>query len=316
MGLAQFDSRKTYFDGAGTPITGFRKTEQAIKLAKLDWDVDKRPIYLADGTPVENFFCNVKSDDGTQLGVVGKDYGIVSNRDAFDFIDSMIEGGADIECAGSYKDLKKTFIVAKTDPLKILGDDFQPYILVTNSFDGSGAVQAMFTPVRVFCSNCLVVANKQAPFKIPIRHSRNVLDRLQIARDTLLQNSKYLDYLKTKSETWATTKFTKADFTKHVIPAVLDKMGVNNIKERKRNKNREEEVRHELMKAYTTSDLGNYSNTAYRAIQAVADYESHAEPARNTDNPQLYMQRVAVGMVLLNAAIQAISARSSVKRIY
>ena len=126
MGLAQFDSRKNYFDGAGTSITGCQKTEQAIKLAKLDWDVEKRPIYLADGTPVDNFFCNVKSDDGTQLGIVGKDYGIVSNRDAFAFIDSMIEGGAEIECAGSYKDLKKTFIVAKTEPMKILGDDFQP----------------------------------------------------------------------------------------------------------------------------------------------------------------------------------------------
>ena len=66
MGLAQFDSRKNYFDGAGTSITGCQKTEQAIKLAKLDWDVEKRPIYLADGTPVDNFFCNVKSDDGTR----------------------------------------------------------------------------------------------------------------------------------------------------------------------------------------------------------------------------------------------------------
>ena len=75
MGLAQFDSRKTYFDGAGTPITGCQKTEQAIKLAKLDWDVEKCPLYLADGTPVDNFFCNVKSDDGKQLGVVTYLYG-------------------------------------------------------------------------------------------------------------------------------------------------------------------------------------------------------------------------------------------------
>lgn len=316
MGLAQFDSRKTYFDGAGTPITGCQKTEQAIKLAKLDWDVEKCPLYLADGTPVDNFFCNVKSDDGKQLGVVGKDYGIVSNKDAFEFIDSMIDGGAEFECAGSYRDLKKTFIVAKTEPMKILDDNFQPYILVTNSFDGSGAVQAMFTPIRVFCSNCLVAANKQAPFKIPIRHSRNVLDRLQIAKETLLKNTRYLEYLKTQSETWATTKFTKSDFNKHVIPAVLKEMKVTDVKERKRNKNREEEVRNEIMKTYNATDLNNYSNTAYRAIQAIADYESHAEPARNTDNPQLYMRRITVGMVLLNATIQAVSARIGLKRIY
>ena len=212
--------------------------------------------------------------------------------------------------------MKKTFIVAKTEPMKILDDNFQPYILVTNSFDGSGAVQAMFTPIRVFCSNCLVVANKQAPFKIPIRHSRNVLDRLQIARETLLKNTRYLEYLKTQSETWATTKFTKSDFNKHVIPAVLKEMKVTDVKERKRNKNREEEVRNEIMKTYNATDLNNYSNTAYRAIQAIADYESHAEPARNTDNPQLYMRRITVGMVLLNATIQAVSARIGLKRIY
>lgn len=140
MGIAKYDSRRNYFDGAGQQITGCAKIDDAIKLAELDYEVIKKPIFLADGTEVKNQFCNIKSNDGTQLGVVGKDYGIVQNQDAFKFLDSMIDEGAQFECGGHFKDYKKTFIVAKTEPMKILGDEFSPYILFTNSFDGSGSV--------------------------------------------------------------------------------------------------------------------------------------------------------------------------------
>ena len=313
MRLAKFDSRKNYFDGAGMPITGCQKTEQAIKLAELDYTVEKRPIYLGDGIPVKDNFCTVKSDDETQLGIVGKDYGIVQNQEAFDFIDSIIKDGAEFECAGHFKGFKKTFIVAKTEPMKILGDDFQPYLLFTNSFDGSGSIKAMFTPVRVFCSNAIVVATKKAVNQITIRHSRNAHEKLYIARETLLKNTAYLQMLKQESETWATTRFTRGDFKNHVVPALLKELKLTTEKERKRSVDRIDEVTENIMATYNAVDLGNYNNTAYKAIQAVADYESHAEPMRNTNNPQIYMQRIMAGMVLLNTAVQVIQARTGLK---
>ena len=314
MGLAKFDSRRNYFDGAGTEITGCQKTEQAIRLAGLDYTVEKRPLFLADGTLVADNYCTVKSDDNTQLGVVGKDYGIVQNSEAFDFIDSIIKEGAEFEAAGHFKGFKKTFMVAKTESMKILGDNFQPYLLFTNSFDGSGSIKAMFTPVRVFCSNALVMASKQATNQITIRHSGNALQKLYIARDTLLKNTEYLNILKAESEAWAATRFTRADFKNHVIPALLKEMKLTDDKERKRSVNRIDEVTANIMKTYNATDLGNFDNTAYKAIQAVADYESHAEPMRNTNNPQIYMQRIMAGMVLLNTAIQAVRAKTGIRR--
>lgn len=313
MGIAKFDSRKTYFDGAGRSITGCQKTEQAIKLAGLDYTVEKRQIFLEDGVPVKDSFCTVKSDDGTQLGVVGKDYGIVQNSEAFDFIDSIIKEGAEFECAGSFKGFRKTFMVAKTEPMKILDDDFQPYLLFTNSFDGSGSVRAAFTPVRVFCSNAIVMAFKQAVNKITIRHSSNALDRLYIARETLLKNTKYLEMLKANSEEWAKTPFSKADFKNHVVPALLSELKMTEDKDRKRNVGLADKVASEIIETYNASDLQNYNNTAYKAIQAVADYESHARPMRDTNNPQIYMQRIMAGMVLLHIATDFNDLISSVK---
>lgn len=309
MGILQFDARKTYFDSCGTKIEGAQKTEQAIKLAGLDFTVSKHQLYLADGTIAKNCFANVRDDTNTVLGQVKDRYEILQNNEAFDFMDSLCDQGANFVNAGCIKDGKKSYIVAETEPMKILGDEFKPYILFTNSFDGSTGVQAMFTPVRVFCSNCFVAASKEATNKITIKHSKNVKDRLMIARDTLLQNTKYLEFLKSRSEELATTKFTQSQFE----DLVTDLVPISEI-DLAENKNsaivaRAEDFRNAIMTAYNQDDLQNYNDSVYKAIMAIADADSHKEPNRNTGNEFYMMKRIMKGMVLLNVAAQLISHR-------
>ena len=161
-----FDSRKVYFDELGNKITGCQKTAVALKLSGLDYKVEKKPVFLEDGKEIPDRFATVRSDNGLVLGVVGKDYCVLDNEEGFEFIDEIMgEGGADFETAGSWDKGKRAFIVAKTEPINICGDEFAPYILFTNSHDGSGSIKAMFTPVRVACNNALVLAEKQATVK-------------------------------------------------------------------------------------------------------------------------------------------------------
>lgn len=296
MGILQFDSRKTYFDGCGVEIPKTAmNSEQVMHLAGLDYSVEKVPLYLANGTPAKDCFATVRSDTNEVLGQVGKGYTVLNNVDAFKFLDSLYEEGAVFAHAGQTK--SKIFVVAETEPIKICGDDFKPYILFNNSFDGSTGVSAMFTPVRVFCSNCFVQATKQATNKIKIRHSKNVVDNLYIARDILLENTKYLQHLKEKSEKLAVTTLTRDEFVNMTTSVLLPKEGeATELK-----KERAQEALENILACYDQDDLQNYNDTAYKALMAVADYDSHKDPVRNTNNEFLMMKRVMRGMLFLNA---------------
>lgn len=158
-------------------------SEQAIVAAGLDWTVDTKPLFLADGTQAPSN-ATVRSDNGNILGVVGKNYTPLQNKNAFTFFDEFINSGqASFETAGSLKDGKKIWALAKInkDPLVIAGDDIvDKYILLSNSHDGTTAVRAGFTPIRVVCANTMAMAHQKGTSQlIRIKHGKNVADNLE-----------------------------------------------------------------------------------------------------------------------------------------
>ena len=90
-------------------------------------------------------------------GVVGKDYHIVQNIDAFAFFDSIVGGkdGILYETAGALGKGEKIFITAKLPDYIHVGksDLIEQYLFLTTSHDGGGSITAAFTPVRIVCNN-------------------------------------------------------------------------------------------------------------------------------------------------------------------
>jgi hypothetical protein len=72
------------FDAAGTLAPD---SETAIELAHLDWNVCKEPIALMDGRKVDDYFALVRQDTRNALYVVGNEYEVLQNREAFAFLD-------------------------------------------------------------------------------------------------------------------------------------------------------------------------------------------------------------------------------------
>ena len=322
MGIAKYDvqreerkaravgtERVRYFDGIGEDVRKASSLETAITTAKLDFEVVKYPIdYRVDvpttiGTTVANhhevpkFFATVRKDTGEALGIVGQGYQILQNREAFDFLDSMA-AEAKFETAGSYgRDGAKSFITMSTEPMKILGDEFKPYMLFTNSFDGSGSIRVMYTPIRVFCSNCLAIAIKQATNKISIRHSISMKERLETARRVLLGNTQYMEAIKSISEEMALKPYTSEQFKALVKARFATPEYVSDLA-----KARAEEHIAALLQAYNQDDLQNFNGTVYKAVQAFADYESHKPVFRNTATMQYKnIDTVRNGMPMTNA---------------
>lgn len=315
MGILQYN-RKKFFEEVGTEIGADQQhsLDEVIKLSGLDYVVEKVKSYDEDGEEIGSYHTRYFDKDGIKhnLGAgLKKQYTVLQNYEAFDFLNDLL-GDVEVECAGSTHGGNRAFICVSTKPMKILDDDVTPYINFVNSHDGGSSVMAMLTPIRMFCSNCLMLSIKQAANKISIKHSKNVQQNLYIAKDVLLRNTKYLECIKTQMEELATMRFTRKQFVDDLTVKVLQFMGLydedGNPIEKKRNNGLAESYREAMLAAWSANDLANYGNTAYAAIQAMLDFESHRTFARNNENPETRFKAVLGGMLISDFALQYIKA--------
>src|SRR5258708_7538110 len=89
--------------GLGTVVDHAPNSEEAIKLAHLEWEVTQQPIYTdsaqqtlegtADKAKVAGWVANVRKDTGDVLGVVTDRYKAVQNAEAFNFCDGRLADG-------------------------------------------------------------------------------------------------------------------------------------------------------------------------------------------------------------------------------
>lgn len=325
MGIAQYQAneviRSRFFDEVGRPIQGATNLEEAIVQSGLDYEVQKLPVFFNPRigktpkmTKVPDRFVVYRTDNHTPMGVVGKKYEILQNREAFNFLDSLIAGGAMFETAGTYGlNGAKSFISISTQKLKVLDDDIQPYIVLTNSFDGTGTIKVSFSPIRVFCSNTLALISKKVKNmklnNFSVRHTKSMKIAMEQGKEILFQNTQYLETLKAISELLAVTPFSEEAFKK--MCEVFYPIDNNQTKKAV---TMNTEMLEELFRAYKQDDLGNFSGTAYRAFQAISDFESHKTSQRSTDRENERGLVMAVnGMPILTQALEYIMDQTGVK---
>ncbi len=97
----------------------------------------------------------MRGDTGQVLGVVGKEYEVVQNADAFSFFDAIIGGDRIMhETAGALGKGERIFITTQLpDYIKVGNDDLiEKYLFLTTSHDGFGTITAAFTPITIVCN--------------------------------------------------------------------------------------------------------------------------------------------------------------------
>ena len=147
--------------GLGQKLDGPATAAAAIQAANLDWKVEKVPLHIHQGKfcrEVPDRFAIVRNDESlfqgppTVLGIVGRDYTPLQNREAFDWFDPIADGAKAIyHTAGALGDGERVWILAKLpDAIQVIGDDIaDKFLLLSNSHDGSSSVQVKFTPIPV-----------------------------------------------------------------------------------------------------------------------------------------------------------------------
>ena len=140
-------------------------------------------LQLSKDDIISSHCATVDERNDKTLGVVGSEYGVVQNTKAFEFINFIekVSGVAPkIETAGRLGNGERIFITARLGEDSFLSpqDSIKNYVVFTNSHDGSGAVMAFFTPVRVICQNTLNMAIRECPNKVVFKHTKHVNTRL------------------------------------------------------------------------------------------------------------------------------------------
>ncbi len=188
-----FSVQEKAWHGLGTIVEHYPNSEMALKYAGLDFVVAKRPNIhkLDEGKEVvsaDSFF-TYRTDNGDILGSkLGRDYEVVQNTDAFAFFDAIVGGdGIQYETAGALGKGERIFITAKLPGYIVVDRDdlVEKYLFLTTSHDGTGAITAAFTPVRIVCNNTLNMALRDCTSKITIRHTRDARSRLETAHKVL-----------------------------------------------------------------------------------------------------------------------------------
>ena len=303
---SMFSVREKPWHGLGTVVMEAPSSVQALKLAGLDWDVVQEDIYTRFGGKVDGYKANLRNTDRRVLGVVSDRYKVVQNVEAFSFTDELLGAGVRYETAGSLQEGRKVWLLARLPKEYIIsGEQVSPYLVFSNTHDGSGAVKVALTPVRVVCCNTLNLALDTAKRSWSMIHTGNIRDKLQEAEDTLFMAEAYMMQLGKEFGNLQRQKITDrqvAEYIEMLLPLEKDATAIQN----KNITKLREDMAHRY---YDAPDLQGTGKNAYRFLNAVSDFATHAKPLRRTANHKenLFM-RTMDGNPLIDKAYQLVKA--------
>lgn len=276
-----FYTREKPWHGLGVKVADAPGSEEALAASGLDWKVGQKDIFTKDGQHIPGFKANVRESDQKILGIVSDRYKVVQNREAFAFTDKLLGEGVRYETAGSLNGGRKVWVLARMPREYImLGDRISPYMVFSNTHDGSGAIRVAMTPVRVVCNNTLNLALSTAARSWSAMHTVNVRDKIGDAERTLFMAEDYMDMLGREMENLSRIKLTDSKAVESIHFLLPMDESMSKVQKKNISKLREDmEARY-----FDAPDLQDTQRNAYRLINAVSDFATHSKPLRESGN--------------------------------
>ena len=303
---SMFYVRETPWHGLGTKVMEAPDSEGALIAAGLNWNVIQEPIFTGENEPIRGYKANIRDSDRRVLGVVTDRYKVIQNHGAFAFTDELLGQGVRYETAGSLQDGKKVWLLAHMPHEYIIsGERISPYLLFSNTHDGSGAIKVALTPIRVVCNNTLNLALSTAKRSWSMVHTGDIRSKMQEARDTLFMAERYMDELGKEFEALRLKRLSDQKVMEYieVLLPVEDGSTPQQIKNIER-------LREDMkIRYFDAPDLQDTGKNAYRFINAVSHFATHAKPLRRTSNyKENLFARTAEGNPLIDRAYQMMCA--------
>ena len=246
-----------------------RKKIDALDKVGLHFDVEKRPIFFGPNMKkIADKFATVRTDNETDMGIVGKGYEICPNDKAFafaDYIDSNLvftRGGL------TYSGL--CWVIGQLPAIKILGEDYIPCLCLQNSFNGKYCLRANIVALHDATGSQVNLNLNGITSTIKVKHSASLPSRMRQGQEALAAVTEYMDGIRKVAEKYAQVKMTKEQI--EMFLGILFPIRPNMSEQVKANV-----VANRSMFLSCYDDDGNKSNygNAWGLIRAYADYTTH-----------------------------------------
>jgi phage/plasmid-like protein (TIGR03299 family) len=237
-GVASFASfREPAWHNLGTVFDTEKNTSEMLVAANLNnWNVRLDELTIPSNmTSDKNYQYVVRTNptDKSQtdvLGIVGERYVPLQNEELFAFGDNILDGGGRWETAGSISGGRVVFGSLALERETVLdpngvADVVKTYLLINTSHDGSIAIQASITPVRVVCANTLNVALNRTKKKdgvkqsFKIRHTQTAQGKVAVARQALGMANSYMDEFDKMAHAMIAKEISAQDFNNIILAA-------------------------------------------------------------------------------------------------
>lgn len=283
---SMFSVRETPWHGLGAVLDEYPMgIDDALDKSGLGWAVEQEPILrpspvgFGAGPIIPGYKANIRSDSGDVLGIVSNDYTVVQNRDAFKFLDSLIGSDLHFETAGSIWDGRRVWVLARLPEfVEVGGDATGTYIYVANSHDGSLAVTAAVTPIRIVCQNTLGLALRGARQSYKFRHVGDLQEKFDEARRVLDLTLDYERQFKILGDRLANVTVSTDTFSREVLRPLLamDELGLGDRAKKNRSDQHDRIMGIFLGNGPDGDTRGNSPYTAWSAVNAIGEYADWA----------------------------------------
>lgn len=299
-----FSAVETPWHRIGVVTDSALTSSEAIVQSGLDWNVSVRPLvtFGSDGQTEGKFievpdnYATVRDSDESVLGVVGKRYEPIQNLECFSFLDNVLDDyDAKYETAGAIDNGRIIFVLLNLGKDIVVGDDVTvPYLLLTNSHDGSTSIKALTTPIRVVCQNTLTMALGNYKSSFSFRHTQNVRGRIDEARNSLELSYKYVDGFQEEVERLVEQQVTDDQFA-NLVQTI---MPVPELKDDESNMQvviKGRQAHESIMQNFRNPEFSEQSESAWAGMNAMSNYELWTAPIRNEERDMRIAKRTIQG---------------------
>lgn len=300
--IAFLGNRNDIWHKMGQEMVPGQSIEAWATAAGLGWSAVKVPALVAlNGPrfdhiepgkrmlPAEDRSFVVRSDTGAMLGYVSgqtekEGYQIVQPSDVLSWFDRYIQvdDRFQLDVCGSLEGGKRIWATAKYNgDIDVAGERHSARVLMSTTFDASGATVNQATMTRVVCQNTLRIAHADARSAIKTRHSTR-FDAVKVGRE-LAQLAQGFAQYKAIGDAMARVEMSAQDvsnFFKTILEIPFDAKK-EDVSTRKMNQFAD------LSRAYSTSVReGAEKNTVWSALQAVTRYADHDRSVQTGGLPE------------------------------
>jgi len=329
-----YSARETPWHRLGVVMPEAVGPDEALRLARADYEVFKSPVRYAagaelvgmteDGKPIEQTrwvdqegnYTTWRTHPETGLPValgkgLGDDYTVVQNTEAVEFMQALMDvSGAPIETAGVLYDGRQFFASMKMpEGVQVGGvDPVDTYMIVSKGHDGRRALTVDISHVRVVCKNTLDWAQGQALSSVKIRHTKNAVANLEDARRALDVTFANQDAFAHEANELLIQRFTTAEFETLIAQVWPVRENTTN----KRTLAAVEARTEHLFRLWTdanTQEAGR--QTKWAALNAIVEYADWYTPMKSEDGQGRALRIVDKALVVAQPKRKALALLSS-----